>query len=55
MKNSSVYVWHKWFKESSNVEITMVITFFNIKSILLFTMNSFHKAKESTQLIRWKY
>jgi len=32
---------------------TRIITFFDIS--VLFTLNSFHKAKQSTQLIMWKY
>jgi hypothetical protein len=54
-KKSSVSEWHKWFKESSHVKITKTMLIAFLISRVLFTSNSFHKAKQSIKLIIWKY
>jgi hypothetical protein len=49
VKKSSVFEWHKWFKESFHVKIvkTMLIMFFNIKSTVHFEI---HSTRPNSQL-----
>jgi hypothetical protein len=55
MKKSSVFEWHKRFRESSHVEIINECSSLSSISRVLFTLNSFHKANLSTKLIVWTY
>jgi hypothetical protein len=56
-KKSSVSE-HKWFKEGLKSKDDVKITIEDCSSLssisrVLFTLNSFHKAKQSTKLINW--
>jgi uncharacterized protein YktA (UPF0223 family) len=56
MKKWGVFEWYKPFKEgrmSKSQMKTMLITFFNIKSIVHYDL--FQKASQSTKHIVWKY
>jgi len=54
MRKSSVFERYKQFEESLHVEITNGDNAHHISRVL-FTLNSFHKAKQSPKLIMWKY
>jgi hypothetical protein len=57
MKMSSVFKWHKWFKESCKTVEGDKRHCLSLPLISgeLFALNSFHKAKQSTKLIICKY
>jgi len=60
MKKSSVSEWYKLFKEGrDNVEDFDITneqcSVSSLESMVLFTLNSFLKAKQSARLIMWKY
>jgi len=58
MKKSNVFERHGRFKEGSHIEMRnehRAQHFFFLVSRIFFTLNSFHKAKQSTKLTVWKY